>query len=208
MQGGNVTNSCWSLALRFFRSSVFIALGNDLSYPMDKTLKERREGYYADKDYSSNLATKRDEARSRFGWMGFKLSKSGIVSDSAAERYNVELSPVATTGTLWVYKTWIEAQLAANSDRSDISYTYYNCSEGGILGVLHKDGTSYGEIENWYLLDTVCRRYKTRLLDDAVGEFLQAKEIQKWGTIQDVRYATGLVRPSLGDIARYATSPR
>lgn len=208
MQGGNVTNSCWSLALKFFKSSVFFALGNDLSYPMETSLEARRNGYYADGDYSANLATKRDEARSRFGWMGFKLSPAGILSESASDRYTVELAPAATTGTLWVYKTWIEAQVAANADRNDISYTYYNCSEGGILGVMHRSETDYDDINNWYLLDNVCRRYKTRLLKDAVSEFLKAKEIQQWGTTPDARSATVLARPSLGDIARLATGPR
>ena len=32
-QGGNVLNTAWNLSLMFFGSTVFIAVGNDLSYP-------------------------------------------------------------------------------------------------------------------------------------------------------------------------------
>ena len=59
-------------------------------------------------------------------YYGVDLSKSNIVSIDATKKYNVELNPVATTGTLWVYKTWIEANVMANANNPGIKYYYYN----------------------------------------------------------------------------------
>ena len=192
VQGGNVMNCCWTLGLRFFGSTVYMSLGNDLSYPIKKTVDERRNSYYVDGDYTTNIGTGRDEARSDKAWMSFKLSKSNIVSLNAEERYNIELSPCATNGTLWVYKTWIEAQVAAGQAKS--KFVYYNCSEGGISGILHKENEPYDDIKSWYLMDSVTNRWRTRTLEDAIGEFLKAKDILKWQTPADAQYATGLVQ--------------
>lgn len=183
-QGGNVLNSCWTMSLKYFKSSVFMAIGNDLSYEYSDDSEERRKKYYADGDYSSNVATGRDEAQQKEGWLGFSLSKSNIISLDASKRYNVELNPVGTTGTLWVYKTWIEANVFANADRQDLKYYYYNCTEGGIAGVLCKDDTDEGreDISNWFLMDSVCKRWRTRTFEDAISEFLMAKESLKWQT--------------------------
>jgi hypothetical protein len=190
IQGGNIMNCCWGAALKILGSTVFMSLGNDLSYPIRKTYEERKEGYYVDGDYSTNAATGRDEARSDKAWMGYKLSKSNIISLNAEERYNVELDRVATNGTLWVYKTWLEAQVTAAS--LDAKFTYYNCSEGGILGVMHKEDEPYNDIKSWYLLDSVAKRFRTRTFEDAISEFLKAKDILRWQTQADVRSATAL----------------
>ena len=192
IQGGNVMNCCWTMGLRFFNSTVYMALGNDLSYPIEKTVDKRREAYYVDGDYSSNLGTGRDEARSDKAWMAIKLSKSNIISMNADERYNVELYPTATNGTLWVYKTWLEAQVAAAQAGS--KFVYYNCSEGGIAGILHKEGEPYEDIKSWYLLDTVSKRWRTRLFEDAIGEFLKAKDFMRWGIQPDARSAIALAQ--------------
>lgn len=206
-QGGNVLNSCWSMGVKFFNSSVFIALGNDLSYPLCKDIEDRRKGYYADGDYSSNIATDRDEAKhSKEGWMGFKLTRRKIalpkhrMSMRADELYDIELNAAGTTGTLWVYKTWLETIVLANHNVDNLSYTYYNCSEGGISGVMCKDDTIKGreDIENWFLLDSVCKRWRTRMFEDAIEEFLYAKEILRWG-IQgrlDARIAAATATPN------------
>lgn len=199
-QGGNVLNSCWTMSLKYFASTVFMAVGNDLSYKLHEDIDQRRKGYYADADYSSNAlvtGTGRDEAKKKEGWMGFKLSKTNIISLDASKRYNVELEPVGTTGTLWVYKTWLEGNVLANSTREDFKFMYYNCTEGGISGVMCKDDTAEGreDIDNWYLMDTVCKSWRTRTLEDAVGEFLKAKEILKWGIPQGVPSAiSGVIR--------------
>lgn len=192
-QGGNVLNSCWSIGLKFFGSSVFMALGNDLSYELKPDIDEQRNSYYADGDYSTNLGTKRDEAKRSEEWLGFSLAETNIISMDAVKRYDIELNPVGTTGTLWVYKTWLEANVLASA-KSNIKYTYYNCSEGGIAGVLCSDDTLEGreDINNWFLMDQKCRKWRTRMFKDAIAEFLQAKRsLQSPGF--GVPNATGLV---------------
>lgn len=201
-QGGNVLNTCWSMGLKFFKSTVFMALGNDLSYPLFDDVEERRSGYYADGDYSTNAAetgTGRDEAKRKEAWMGFKLSRSDILSRNAEEMYNVELEPVGTTGNLWVYKTWLESNVLSNSNNPLVKYRYYNCSEGGIVGVMCKDDTPEGrkDINNWYLLDSVCPKYKTRMFQDAISDFLKAKDYLRWGPmIEDARVVTSSGLPN------------
>jgi len=208
-QGGNVLNTCWSMGLKFFKSSVFMALGNDLSYELHDDIDERRKGFYADGDYSTNAketGTGRDEAQKKEVWMGFKLSKSNIISLNAKDRYNVELYPVGTTGNLWVYKTWIESNVLANV-KTPIKYRYYNCTEGGIAGVMCKKDTPEGrdQIENWFLLDEVCPKWKTRMFRDAISEFLQAKDYLRNGpSTKDVQGVIDLVPNGGGDIARHA----
>jgi len=181
-QGGNVLNSSWSAGLKFFKSSVFMAVGNDLSYELEEDLEKRRNGYYADGDYSSNIegtGTGRDEARLQQVWMGFSLNKTNIISIDSEELYNIELNPVATTQNLWVYKTWIEGNVLGHANQNKFRYMYYNCTEGGIAGVMCKDDTVKGreDIKNWFMLDSVCKRWRTRKLEDAVKEFLKAKEM-------------------------------
>ena len=192
MQGGNVMNCCWTTALKFFGSTVFMALGNDLSYPVKEELEERRKSYYVDGDYSTNLGTGRDEARTDKNWMGIELSKSNILSANAEDRYNVRLTPVVTNGTLWVYKTWLEAQVIAA--QKGVKFKYYNCTEGGISGVMHKEDMPYEDLSSWYLADSVSDRWKTRMFKDAISEFLKAKEFMKWGEVSDARPAIALAQ--------------
>ncbi len=194
-QGGNVLNSSWSIALKFLGSTVFMALGNDLSYPLLDDDKERRKAYYVDGDYSTNEGTGRDEAARKETWLGISnIKKLNIVSNKAEEMYDIKLDLMGTTGNLWVYKTWLETNVMAHSKQKKFSYTYYNCTEGGIAGVMCKDDTEEGrkDISNWYLMDSVCKRWRTRRLEDAVNEFLKAKEMLKWHvTPTDARFATG-----------------
>jgi len=196
-QGGNVLNSCWTLSMALLKSTVFMALGNDMSFMRYDDGEQQRNNYYADGDYSTNIATGRDEASDKQEWMGFSLSHTNIISDDATKRYNIELDRVGTTANLWVYKTWLESRVVALAEMPNTApFHYYNCTEGGIGGVLcdTQDMVDRAKIENWMMLDTLCKRWKTRMFEDAVSEFLKAKDKFRWGLEFDVPYATGLVR--------------
>ena len=194
--GGNVLNTLWSIALKWFHSTTFICVGNDLSYPLDKDPDKQRETYYADGDYSTNAkvtGTGRDEAKDHKIWMGFNIERSPIYTSRLEERFNIEIEPVGTTHTLWVYKCWIEGQVALNEGIGK-KFHYYNCSEGGILGVLCKDDTVEGRKDenNWFLLDEVSKQYHTTTLEHAVNKFYTAKEVMRCRL--DVRDAINLVK--------------
>jgi hypothetical protein len=185
LQGGNVINSAWSISMMVFRSTVFMAIGNDLSFPLKKELEDKRQAYYCDKDYRSNApvtGTGRDEANTQKKWMGFKLKRAAIWTPNEKPLYNIEIEPVWTTHTLWVYKTWLEANVMGGIN-AKLSYHYYNCTESGIVGVMCKDDSDEGldDQNNWFMLDDVCKRYHTRMFEDAVKEFRTAKESMKWG---------------------------
>jgi len=190
--GGNVLNCMWSLAVRYLKSSVFISVGNDLCFPRLEYLDDRRKGYYATGDYDINIKNRRDEARSTFGWMGFELKKSAIV-----DGHYVDFKPVNMSHTLFTYKVWLESQVIMNSE-SGVSFHYYNCSEGGALGVMSKGSTKeeMAEKDNWYLLDwhpIVGKRYHTRTLESTSWQFLQAREAltkkKLEGILTDAKYA-------------------
>ncbi len=175
LQGGNVLNSAWSISLKFMHADTFIALGNDLSFPLQKTIEEQRTTYYADGDYSSNApgtGTGRDEANAELSWGGFSLTRKRPM------QYDVELDQVGTTHTLWVYKTWIETNVYAN-DKTALNYHYYNCSEGGILGVMTTEmrPESYNDKNNWFLLDKKCTKWHTAMLEDAAEKYIQGRNL-------------------------------
>lgn len=185
LQGGNVLNSAWSISMMCFRSTVFMALGNDLSFPLKDTLEEKRKSYYCDGDYSSNApvtGTGRDEANSTKKWMSYSLRRSVLWTPSRTPKYHIEIEPASTTHTLWVYKVWLEANVMGGIS-SQLAFHYYNCTEGGIAGVMCKDDSDEGidNQDNWFMLDEVCKRYHTRMFEDAVQEFITAKESMKWG---------------------------
>ena len=196
MQGGNVLNTMLTLGLQIFRSQVFMAMGNDLSYPIKDELEAQRISYYADGDYSSNrkgTGTGRDEAAVKKMWLGFRLKQKPFKNYVNQESYDVELERVGTSYTLWVYKTWLESNMILNSSRSEeAQITYYNCSEAGILGVMARkdDDKSLNDINNWFLLDETCPKWHTATLEDATNQFLKAKEVLKWGMPQDAPPAT------------------
>jgi hypothetical protein len=186
----------WSIALRWFHSTTFICVGNDLSYPLDKDPDKQRKMYYADGDYSTNAkvtGTGRDEAKDHKIWMGFNIERSPIYTSRLEERFNIEINPVGTTHTLWVCKCWLEGQVAINEGIGR-KFHYYNCSEGGILGVLCKDDTVEGrkDANNWFLLDEVSKQYHTTTLEHAVNKFYTAKEVMRCRL--DVRDAINLVK--------------
>lgn len=201
LQGGNVINTSWSAGLKFFKSTVFIAIGNDLSFPVQETMKKQRKTYYADGDYSSNApktGTGRDEAKTEKKWAGFTLKKRIVLTQNGCP-YEIGLDIVGTTQTLWVYKTWLEANVLGMASKSNLSYHYYNCSEGGIAGVMCKDDSDEGQkiLENWFMMDEVCKRWHTRTLADAAMRFVQAKEAMKWGP----EAAISRIAPTVGGLA-------
>ena len=178
VQGGNILNNIWTLSGTHLKSTVYMAVGNDLSYPRGSSLKEQRKNFYADGDYSTNLASKRDEARYKMDWMGFKFYDNVL---SVNGNPFIELYPVRTTMQFLTYKLWLETTVALNAARKGV-FRYYNCSEGGILGVKCKEEKGEGMFDrnNWYLLDEVLpKRWCTRRLKDAVIEFLTAKEMMR-----------------------------
>jgi hypothetical protein len=196
LQGGNVLNTLFSIGLRYLHATTFMALGNDLSYPLVEDMDRQRKSYYADGDYSSNAkgtGTGRDEATANKKWLGFNLEPALVGG------HKITLDIVGTSPTLWVYKTWIESNVLLNA-KGKMSYHYYNCSEAGIAGVMNKDmelrDEELSKEDNWYLLDDVCPRWHTTTLRSAAKQFLNAKEIlwrrqaQEHKTaVQDVRDA-------------------
>lgn len=178
VQGGNVLNNIWTFSGTHLGSTVYMGVGNDMSFPKAENIKEQREGFYEDGDYSTNIASKRDEARSQFDWMGFEFYEN-VISTSGAPL--VRLKPVRTTGQFLTYKAWIESMVGLNVMNKQV-FRYYNCSESGILGVKSKDESveGLGNKENWFLLDEVYpKRWCTRRLKDAVTEFLAAKALMR-----------------------------
>ena len=184
LQGGNVLNTMVTLGQQVFHALTFFAVGNDLSYPIKDDKEEQRTSYYSDGDYSTNrpgTGTGRDEAGGQKKWCGFSLKKKSNFGNPK-DAYEIELEIVGTSKTLWVYKTWLETNILLNQYKGiDARVQYYNCTEGGILGVMAKkdDDESLADISNWFLLDETCKQWHTTMLEDAAKQFLTAKEAMK-----------------------------
>ena len=201
--GGNVMNGAWMISARM-GCTVFMGLGNDLSFPMHNDVDKRRTNYYADGDYTTNAeesGSGRDEAKSQKIWGGFTLKRKKIILPK--ERYDISIDTVGTSPTLWVYKTWLETTVMGQA-KQPVSMHYFNCSEAGILGVMAKS-TNIDDMDkpdNWYLLDEKCHIYHTAMFRDAVYEYLKAKEMMERQWLeskqehQDVQSAisTGVLR--------------
>jgi hypothetical protein len=175
VQGGNVSNVAFVASLVAFDSRVFISLGNDLSYDLADDIKERRAGYYADGDYSTNLASGRDEAKGVKLWCGFSMRENPFQKGKSI----IDFSLKSTTDSLFTYKQWLETHLAIQ-DVTPYPFHYYNCSEGGILGVIPKSykKVDLDNVKNWVLLDDVLpRRYHTRMFSDVISDMIIMKEI-------------------------------
>uniref|UniRef100_A0A6M3XQD6 6-hydroxymethylpterin diphosphokinase MptE-like domain-containing protein n=1 Tax=viral metagenome TaxID=1070528 RepID=A0A6M3XQD6_9ZZZZ len=221
--GGNVMNGAWMIGAAVFKSTVFMGIGNDLSFPIADTIEEQRENYYADGDYSTNAkdtGTGRDEAATHRRWAGFTLTKRNVLSPKEAlkgtDRYNIELDIVGTSKTLWVYKTWLESTIMGQTN-APARLHYFNCTEGGILGVMAKDDSDKAlkDPKNWYMLDQVCKNkhtgagmYHTAMLQDTIEHFLTAKETMRWqeSTQNDVLCAMASGRRSMADIVANANT--
>ena len=176
--GGNVLNLSFMIALGLFRASSWMCVGNDLSFPRIDDVDERRKGFYADGDYSTNIKSKRDEAEKQFAWMGFEFPSGGLISP--LKYLNFKL--YNTSRQMFVYKTWLEASALLSWKKGSL-YTLYNCTEQGILGMVLKEEAQDPEKweekldqNNWKLMDEVApNRWRTYSLADAVREFMGAK---------------------------------
>ena len=177
-EGGNVLNMMWIISRKFLCSSVFMAVGNDLSFPIDTDYSIRSRSYYADGDYSSNKKNKRDEAKSKMACMGFCIEHNPIIN-----QYVTNLEPFYTSWPLWNYKKYIETQVAlCASNQPDKPFHYYNCSERGILGVVGSSNNTkeFNKKDNWMLMDSLFpKRWHTRRLETAVPQFLKARDLWK-----------------------------
>jgi len=176
MQGGNVMNTSWVISLGCMGCRVFMTVGNDLSYPIceDVSVEDRRKKYYADGDYSTNLASKRDEAARQFKWMGFEMSTNIFTGEP-----QIKMVPRSTVQSLYGYKNWLEINIGIQ-DQMEGSFHYFNCSEEGILGVVakDKDRQNLKDRSNWLMLDDIFpKRYHTRTLEEATTTFLAMREL-------------------------------
>ena len=184
--GGNVLNTMWMFSAKVFGSKVFMCVGNDLSFEIKKAKAEQEKGYYADGDYSTNAkgtGTGRDEAATGKKWLSFKIQERKIIVPGQNKMEIVGDKIVGTSHTLWVYKTWMEESMLLVTDgKKELGLHYYNCSEGGILGVLTKsmEDAEMKKDENWFMMDEVCPRWHTTTLQHAATQYLQAKEGVKW----------------------------
>lgn len=192
--GGNVLNGAWMISAAVFHSTVFMGVGNDLSFPIKKTIEEQRSSYYADGDYSSNApktGTGRDEANTHRQWAGFSLKRKQIVMPgsqrlSGIDRYDIELDLIGTSKTLWVYKNWLEIHILKQA-KYPAHLHYFNCSEGGILGVMARDDSSPEVLkkdDNWYMLDSIIKnehtgatQYHTAIFEDAAEHFMKVRRL-------------------------------
>lgn len=172
--GGNVLNMAWILGMRYLKSSVYMSVGNDLSFPYDKEYENRRDGYYADGNYESNTGSQRDEARQKWTWLAYDNLRLGALTDS----YVYDLKLASTSFQFFTYKSWLESQVLMNCD-SPRPFHYFNCSEGGILGVMVKDYSpeKLEDKSNWCLLDDIIpKRWHTWPLADAAEFFMEARQ--------------------------------
>ena len=176
--GGNVLNLAFMISMGLFKASAWICVGNDLSFPRHEDLNERRKGFYADGDYSTNIKSKRDEAEKELAWMGYEFPNGEIISPLNYVNFKL----VNTSKQMFVYKTWLEATSLLSWKKGSL-YTLYNCSEQGILGVVLKEDAQDPEKRNerldgekWMLMDEVApNRWRTYKLEDALREFMAAK---------------------------------
>jgi len=172
---GNVFNAIWSIAMKAFGSIFFIAVGNDLSFPISSDTDKQRGGFYADRDYSSNAkgtGSGRDEGASDQKWMSFRVT----TSPETGKIITVGGDVVGTSVSLFKYKAWMEeAFLIFTKKNPEYGFQYFNCTEGGILGVMAKDLNNMEGPDNWYMLDAVCPRWFTTTLESAANFFVRSK---------------------------------
>jgi hypothetical protein len=180
-EGGNILNFSFVVGIGLFNASVWMCVGNDLSYPIAKEKESRRNGYYADGDYTTNIKSKRDEASHEFLWAGYRMAESTIWTPRNCT--NIEFEQVFTAPQLFIYKVWLEANSTTLWEQG-AQFHIYNCTEGGILGTLLKEDVNVPEkydekfdASNWFMMDEISNgRWRTRTLYHACEEFHDAKE--------------------------------
>jgi hypothetical protein len=216
--GGNVVNQMLLMSMHYLKSTVFIVVGNDLSFKHFDDIGDRREHYYADKDYSANLGTGRDEAKRELPWMGFQYDASALMPG----QHTLKFEPCSTTHQLMLYKRWLENQVRIQATLSKVPFQYFNCTEGGILGVMSKktlpelDKSDLTEAikdkDNWYLLDEeMPKRYITSTLERACTQYLEARQEtlkgnRQWEIPIDAEYAR-ILQAQMGTARNIESSP-
>lgn len=185
VEGGNILNASYMLSLALFHAPAWICVGNDLSYPMEKDIKKRRVGHYADGDYEANIKSKRDESKHELTWAAFEFVSEQMKEIAGDGKDRINLNLVYTAPQLFVYKVWLEINAPISWDLG-AKMLVYNCSEGGILGVQMKADAQGGKEkfdkrENWQLVDELTPRWRTRRLINAYQEFITATMLLKKG---------------------------
>jgi len=176
-QGGNVMNTLFILCGQVLGSTAHIVVGNDLAFKYSKDYEERKKAFYADGDYRFSILNKRDDAKQQLAWMGFANMRESVIQ-KGAWLYDMEV--MSTSHLLWIYKTWMEVQVAMWAEKK--TFQYFNCSESGILGVLARDGQGQAlmQKDNWFLMDELFpKRWLTRSLESTANNFIMAWEIWK-----------------------------
>jgi hypothetical protein len=172
--GGNVMNTAFMISMRFLHSRVIMTLGNDLSFPLLEDADKRRDAFYADGDYSTQ--DNKDEAKNKIAWMAYEHAGESAFD---AKAHLVNYTKVLTSHQLLIYKAWVEMHIAKWAESEDFAFRYYNCSEGGILGVLAKH-SAVEDLENeknWMLMDDIApNRWFTKPLEEAVKDFLEIRQ--------------------------------
>ena len=177
--GGNVLNGIFGLTFKYLGSRTFIATGNDLSFAAHEDIDNRRSSFYADGDYESNIKSNRDEAQDKIGWMGIEFEDSKTHPSGKM----INLVPVFTSRQFFVYKTWVEMHIGAWAQQGK-PFRYYNCSEGGISGVVATDHGKNSktkdklrDVKNWKLMDEIVPgRWFTTTLLDAATEWMEFRK--------------------------------
>ena len=173
--GGNVMNTALMLSLRFLHSRFIITLGNDLSFPLISDYDERKKSFYSDGDYSTQDGRK-DEAQHGIAWMAYEHGgKSAFDQNAQLINYN----KVLTSKQLLIYKVWIEMHIAKWAEQGEFPFRYYNCSEGGICGVVAKKHAveDLEDPANWGLMDDIAPKcWFTKPLINAAKDFLEIRK--------------------------------
>jgi hypothetical protein len=185
--GGNVFNGIVRCAYSFLKAPVFMAVGNDLSFEASKELDDRRKSFYADEDYSSNIGSDRDEAKDELVWMGIEFEDCKVHPSGK----KINLKPVMTSRQFLVYKTWLELHIGVWAPQ-EIKFRYYNCTEGGISGVVSTEHSkeAFKDINRWKLMDEVVPgRWFTTTLLDAANQWMEF--LEKCRTQMEIEQGAG-----------------
>jgi len=200
--GGNVLNSMFMAGMKILHARYFMAIGNDLSYPYDPDLDNRRKMFYADGDYSVNLKKGVDEAKDRFVWLGFKMRENPFQPGKKI----IDFAPVSTSRQMFVYKVWIELHVTTWAATSPDPFIYYNCSESGIAGVIaekYDRRELMDDPSNWKMMDEIVpKRWRTLSLLQAANQFLEANLLCREATRTGVNIHPAVISQGVTDGVR------
>lgn len=167
---GNVLNMAWMMSLQIFGNTVFMAVGADYSFDYGD-IEKRRKSMYADGE--ADVDSERLQIKDDMAWQGFRFEENDSV---IMNKPMINLELVGTSRQMFLYKLWTEMQMAIWQNM-DQSFSYINCSEQGVLGVMANswDIADLYERNNWYLLDELLPNYHTMRLNTAVTLFQRSK---------------------------------